>query len=102
MSEIAIKRGDTLLLTFTFFNDDGTAVDLTNVALSGQIRDPQDNLVATLPIVLTSILNIATVQLASTPQWPLGLLRSDIRAISAGLVDMSETFGIRVNRAVTQ
>jgi hypothetical protein len=102
MSDISIKQGDSLLLTFTFFNNDGTSVDLTSVTLSGQVRDSADNLVATLAIATTSILNVATLQVADTTQWPLGLLRADIRAVSAGLTEMSETFAIRVGRRITQ
>jgi hypothetical protein len=101
MSEISVKPGDTLLLQMTFQNDDGSGADLTNVTLLSQVRDPVGNLIAVLPITKTSVLNVATVDVDTTG-WPGGLLRCDIRAVSAGFRDMSETFGIRVNRAVTQ
>ncbi len=102
MSEVCIKRGDSLLLTLTFFNDDGSGVDLTSVVLSGQVRDPVDNLVATLAIAKTSVLNIATVAVADTTQWPLGMLRADIRVLNGAVTEMSETFGVRVNASVTR
>ncbi len=102
MSEVCIKQGDSLLLTMAFFNDDGSSVDLTSVTLSAQVRDASDNQVAVLTLTKTAILNIATVSYPDTSLWPTGLLRADIRAASAGLNELSETFGIRVNRTVTR
>ena len=101
MPEVHVKQGETLLLQMAFINDDGSSVDLTSVTLTAQVRTPQDVLVATLTIVKTIILNVATVQ-ADTTLWPLGLLRCDVKAIIAGLTEKSETFSLRVNRAVTQ
>lgn len=102
MSEVTIKRGDTLNLLLTFTDDSGAPIDLSAVTLASQVRAPNDDLVATLPIAVTDETGIATVQILTNQQWPLGLLRSDIRATIAGLVVLSETFAIRVNRAVTQ
>ena len=102
MNEICIKVGTSLLLTMTFNNDDGTGTDLTAVALTCQLRDSADNLVAILPVVKTPVLNVATITVGNTSLWPVGLLRADLQVVSAGLTEMSETFGIRVNRAVTR
>jgi len=100
--EISIKQGESLLLTLTFLNDDGSAVDLTSVGLASQVRTPAGDLVATLPVVPSIVLNVATVEVDDTSLWPLGMLRSDISVTIGARVALSETFGIRVNRAVTQ
>lgn len=100
--EIRIKQGASLLLQFTFQDDDGTPLDITNLSLVSQVRDPTGELVATLPIVLTATEGVASATVANTSQWPLGTLRGDIMGMSAGLVALSETFGIRVEKAVTQ
>lgn len=102
--EIRIKRGEALLLQLTFLHDDGiTPVDLTTVTLAGQVRDPVGGLVATLPIVVSATQEgVALVTVADTSQWPLGMVRGDVRATAGGLPQLSDTFGIRVNRAVTQ
>lgn len=103
MPEIRIKQGEALLLQFTFVHEDGvTPVDLTNVALSSQVRDATGDLVATLAVTKTLQTGVATVTQADTSLWPLGMLRSDVKAISAGLSVLSDTFSIRVERAVTQ
>lgn len=102
MSVIRIKQGDSLLLTMTFVNDDGSGVDLTNVTLSAQVRDVSDNPIAVLTIVKSSVLNVATVQETETGLWPPGILRADLKLVSGGLVVLSDTFGIHVNRAVTR
>ncbi len=100
--EIRVKQGASLLLQFTFQNDDGTPVDLTNLTLASQVRDPEGVLVATLPIVLTGTEGVATVTVADTSQWAPGTLRGDVAGVTGGLTVISETFGVRVERAVTQ
>ena len=101
MSEVRIKRGEALRLMFTITDDNGVPIDLSIVMLAAQVRAPNDDLVATLPILVTDTMGIATVQVADTTRWPLGLLRSDIKLLTGGLPVLSETFGIHVNRAVT-
>lgn len=100
--EIAIKQGESLLLTLTFCNDDGSLPDLTSLTLAAQVRTPIGDLVATLPIAKTIVLNVATVEVDNTSLWPLGMLRSDVSVTIGARVALSETFGIRVNKAVTQ
>jgi len=102
MPEVRIKQGEALLLQLTFLHADNTPVDLTTVTLAGQVRDSVGDLVATLPIVISGTSEgIATVTVADTSQWPLGLLRGDIKATAGGLPVLSDTYPIRVNRAVT-
>ena len=102
MARIEIKQGASLSLQFSVFNDDGSAADLTAVALTAHVRSPVDDLVSSLPIVRTSIVGVATVFVPDTRLWPVGLLRADLRAVVAGSTIYSETFGIQVQRAVTQ
>ena len=80
----------------------GSVVNLTNLALSSQGRDPEGRLTATLPIVLSTEDGTATISIASTALRPHGTLRADIMGVAAALVGISENFGIRVERAVTR
>lgn len=102
MSEIRITRGDSLVLVLTFQDDDGQAVDLTNAALSGQIRTPAGEMVTALPIVRTDTMNVATTTIADTSGWPVGLLRAGLLMIAGGLRENSDTFAIHVDREVTR
>ena len=102
MAEIRIKRGATLALQLTFQADDGTPLDLTAVTLSAQVRTPAGDLVTGLPIVRTDVAGVATVTVNDTSQWPVGMLRSDLKALIAGAAVFSDTFAIHVSQAVTQ
>jgi len=100
--EVQIRRGDTLLLQLTVLADDGVPIDLTNLTLASQVRDAQDNLVATLSVVASTVTGVATITQRGTALWPVGTLRADIKAITTGgVIVHSETFGIRVQRSVT-
>ena len=101
MSQISIKQGESLHLMLTFTEDDDTPADISGYAITGAVRSSDDTIVAELPIVATDSVGIATVTVADTSEWPLGLLRSDLKVASAGSVWLTQTFGIRVNRAVT-
>ena len=101
-NRIEIKQGEALLMQWLFQNDDGSAADLSNVTLRSHVRTVTGDLVTSLPIVRTATQGIATVTVADTTMFPVGELRCDILAVVNGLNDLSETFGIRVGRAVTQ
>ncbi len=101
-SQIRIKRGETLALQALFVDNDGTPIDLTNATLTAQLRDPVGDLVATLPIVRTATDGVATITVPNTSDWPVGMLRTDILCVSSGLGVITDTIGIRVERAVTQ
>lgn len=100
--EVAIKQGAALILQLQFLNDDGTPVDLSTVALSAQVRDALGNLVAALPIQRAATLGTASITQADTTAWPVGVLRCDVKAVMSGLAAYSQTFAVRVERAVTQ
>lgn len=102
MTDIRIKRGSTLTLTASFANADGTAFDLTKVVLSGSVADARGNLVAPLAVVMGATPGVATIAVASTATWPEGLLEADIVVTAPSGVAISQSFGIRVERPVSQ
>jgi hypothetical protein len=102
MPQIEIKQGAALRMQWTFTNNDGSPADLTSVTLSSQVRTVTNDLVTALPIVRTAAQGVATVEVDDTTAWPIGLLRCDIKAVIAGVPVLSDTFGIHVQRSVTQ
>jgi hypothetical protein len=98
--EIHIKAGAVLRLTMNFYEQDAP-VDLSTVTLSSQVRTSLNQLIATLPITVTGTPGLATVDVDAS-NWPVGQLRCDVKAVIAGVTSLSETFPIRVDRAVTQ
>ena len=102
MPDIRIKRGQPLIFTDVCSNADGTAFDLTQVTLSGMVRDSRDNLLGTLSFTM-GVPGTYTAQCLSTIQWPEGMQKVDIAFTSnvSGLVVFSETMAIYVDRAVT-
>ena len=101
MTEIRIKRGAAFRAPLTFTDDFGVPIDLTTVTLASQLRTATDDLVATLPITVTNQAGVATIQVADTTLWPIGLLHGDIKMVTGGLPVLSETFAVRVNRQST-
>ena len=100
-AELEIKQGDALVLNLQFNNDDGTPADLAAMALTAQVRDGQNNLIALLPLTLAATAGTASIVQANTTAWPIGVLRGDIKAVMGGLPAHSETFALRVKPAVT-
>jgi hypothetical protein len=101
MNTLSLKRGAALLLDLQLQHDDGTAVDLSGLTLAAQLRDPQNGLVANLPILATATLGLAKIEVLATGAWPLGVLRCDIQVDNAGRRLISQTFSLRVERQVT-
>jgi hypothetical protein len=102
MSEIRIKRGASLNLLMQFKRTDGQVADVTHMALAAQVRDAQDCLVATLPLLKQPEIGEVTVTVLDTTQWPIGRLRCDLTAETGGQVVYSEIFAIQVARSVTR
>ena len=101
MTEIRLKRGETLNLALRF-SDGGNPIDLTQSVLTAAVRDAQDNAVATLAVVKLATAGTAAISGVPTDGWPLGRLRCDARlATAAGQVLKTETFAIHLLRAVT-
>ncbi len=100
MNEICIKRGSSLNLLLQFASN-GVAIDLTNMVLASDVRDPQGDLVATLSLVKLPTIGFATVTVLDTSLWPTGRLRCDLTASFNGQTQYSQTFAIAVQRSVT-
>ncbi len=102
MPDIRIKRGQPLIFTDVCANADGSAFDLTQVQLSGMIRDSRDNLLGVLSFTL-GVPGTYTAICAVTAGWPEGMHKLDIAfsALASGYVVYSETMPVYVERAVT-
>jgi hypothetical protein len=99
---IQIKRGSTLRLQVMCSEEDGSASDLTGVTMTAHLRTPADVLVTALPIIRTDEMGVATIEVADTTNWPLGLLRGDFRVVIDGKPFLSETFGVQVTQGFTR
>jgi hypothetical protein len=102
MPDIRIKRGATLNLTLAFANADGTAFDLAGVTLSAAAADPRGIISVTLTVTPSATAGVATITEVNTATWPEGLMEADIVVVSSAGVAISQSFGIRVERPVTQ
>lgn len=102
MSEVHIKQGESLRLLVTIMDDSSVPVDLSSLVISSQVRSANGDLVAALSWGATAQGGVATAEVMDTSQWPIGLLRADLKVVESGFIIKSETFAIRVNRAVTQ
>lgn len=102
MAAIRIKRGQPLIFTDVCTNADGTAFDLTQVTLSGMVRDSRDNLLGVLAFE-TGSAGTYTASCLSTIGWPEGMHKVDIAFTcnASGLLVLSETAPVYVDRAVT-
>ena len=101
--DIRLKQGASLTLQIAFQNADLSMLDLSPFTLRAQVRDLSGNLVAVLPIVSAApTTGVATVSVASTALWPIGTLRSDILLLTGDYAAATETFGIIIERPVTQ
>lgn len=103
-TQIDIKRGQSLNCGLQFNNDDGTPANLSASTITSQVRDYLNTLVASLSIVVTGdgTAGAATMAFGDTSGWPPGVLRCDIKVVTSGVVQFSETFSIQVGRSVTQ
>jgi hypothetical protein len=103
MADIRIKRGATLSLTLLFTNSDGTAFDLTTVTMTASVADPRGNLITPLTIApVAGSTGVATITVLSTATWPEGLMQADIVLSNTAGTSITQSFGIRVERPVTQ
>ncbi len=100
--QITVKQGASLNLLLQVWNDDGTAADISTVALTANVRNSQGQLVAVLPITQPGQTGAAAISVYDTSSWPLGILRLDVRLQGASSVLISDTLAIVVGRSVTQ
>lgn len=101
MTTARIKRGQALQLTLAFANADGSAFDLTTVTIWGEVRDPRGALIAQLALIPSGTPGVATIAVANTGAWPVGLLAADLMILNAGMPTPTESFGIEVRQAIT-
>jgi len=104
MNQIAIKRGETLLLECTVANPDGSPLDLTGWTIASQIRDGHDALIATLTVDLHApAAGQYRLRCNPTAAWPIGRAYMDIAYNDVGgRAITTETLTISVDREVTQ
>jgi hypothetical protein len=106
VSEIRIKRGTSLNLVPRFRRSDGLVAAVTHMVchahgLEAKVRDRQDCLIDTFPLIKLPEIGLVSVMEADTSQWPIGCLHCDLTAASGGQMIYSETFAIQVARSVT-
>ena len=118
MASISIKRGATLKKVCTFMVAQPGFVaepaSLTGKTVTAQVRDVNDNLVATLTATPDTQANYTLgrftlgADASSTALWlPAGqksvVLFCDVKVVNAdGTVALSQTFAIRVLKNITQ
>lgn len=98
--KIEIKQGDGFRIRPSSLLDDaGAVVSLAGYTIASQVRTGAGVLVADLTITITGDEFESDVE--DTALWPLEDLESDIRLTLAGVPIHSETFIIRIYKAVT-
>lgn len=97
------KRGNTFSLACVY-KIDGIATSISGLTIASQIRDANNNLVATLNKTNGTGTGefILNPSVADTSAWTIGDLYCDIKITNAGVIVSSETFIIPVISGVTQ
>jgi hypothetical protein len=98
---LTIKKGATLQLIIQAKNSDGSAMDLSGVTVTSQIRDRSDNLIDTLDLATSEITGQLTAA-QDTATYPEGVLLCDFKLVQNGVVLKSQTLQIKVEKRVTQ
>jgi len=104
MATITHKRGDTFVLSCTLENE-GNPVDITNLTIAAQVRQPDDTILQSLTVTKTDAANGAFTLGASateTEGWELRQYQCDIEFVEGGEVNSSETFSINVIKDITR
>jgi hypothetical protein len=87
------KRGDTFNILCEYKDANNQPIDLTNITVTSQVRDTNDNLIDTLVYtVVDAISGQYTLSAASTPNWVVGKLLCDIQYINGGTTTSTDTF----------
>jgi hypothetical protein len=101
MATLSIKAGATLQLRLAATNDDGTAVDLTGVTATSQVRDAYGRLVADLSMALVDSPPVLSIT-QDTSGWQTGMMRMDVKLVAGDITLISETVPLFVDEAVTR
>lgn len=102
---LSMKQGETFSLRMQYTEDDGiTPKSLLNVAISSQIRDKKDVIVASLTVSIFDVLGglYDLTASSSTATWPIGFLYWDIAETTNGVTRITNTERIFVDRAITK
>lgn len=103
MSDIELKRGDTLTVDVTRVDRDGNPIDCTGFTITAMVA--LDDFSA--PITVTPI-NLAlgryklSASASATALWPLARMKADVKYDEGGgVIRRSKDIPIRVSREIT-
>jgi hypothetical protein len=99
------KQGESFRVELAYCEEDKiTPRSLEGYTLSSQIRDSNDNEVANLTVNLIDPYRgrVALSADAGTATWPVGTLYWDIREEVGGVVSLTSTSTIIVDKAITR
>ncbi len=102
MTSFAIKQGETMLLAINMADDNGVPIDISQLAISAQVRDGRANLIEALSVMLGAETGTGILQANDTANWPTGRLLCDVKLSLGSLAVATETFAIFVSSGVTQ
>ena len=101
---LKLKQGESFSLDGQYQEDDGiTPKALTGVTITSQIRN-KNNLVATLMVEIVDELQGRYRLSASegTTEWPIGMSHWDVKYSLYGVVRLTDTVSISIERAITK
>ncbi len=102
MSQLRIKQGATFLLTIVVTDALGAPLNLGAATLASTLRTSTGVVVEQLAITPTGTPGQASVLATDTSTWPVGILSGDISITGSGLVSISQSFTVYVEKAMTQ
>ena len=97
---ISVKSGNTFSLFCSYFNDDGTALSLTDTTITADIKNKSKELITTL-VVNKLDDNSFSLKLPTGFELPTGVYYTDIRLSSNSAVVNSDIVQINVKEVVT-
>jgi len=103
MSEITLKRGDTLLFTASYTDAQNNPITGIATQLKSQVRNPVNNkLISELAISESATLGTYVFRDDTTNNFPITKLICDIQRTDNGIISSSATLNINVIADVTQ
>jgi hypothetical protein len=106
MSSIKQKQGDTFEVICTYKDSMGQALNLStsNITIRSQVRSKTGTLVADLVYAMldqSTYPGKYSLSVASTAEWPIGILLWDIEYTQDGIITTSDPIEILVQSKVT-
>jgi hypothetical protein len=103
MRTLYFKRGNKFQLTVNLSDSSDVPIDVDVADMSSQIRDNADNLISELSIVDGSVVGEYILSTDDdTNDWPIQLLRCDIRMILNSNPFITDTFYIQTVKQETR